>query len=92
LKHYNNLEACYPSKSNIYSNELAIVSQDDDAPSANKGSVKRRKLMCASEIIDSCPSARQAASRHYSLQFLADFAGAVLDNKTGEMLEYRHLI
>ena len=26
------------------------------------------------------------------MQFLADFAGAVLDNETGKLLEYRHLI
>ena len=26
------------------------------------------------------------------MQFLADFAGAVLDDETGELLEYRHLI
>ena len=26
------------------------------------------------------------------MQFLANFAGAVLDDETGELLEYRHLI
>ncbi len=37
-------------------------------------------------------SNQQAASRKYPLQFLCDFAYAVLDNKTGDLLEYRHLL
>jgi hypothetical protein len=37
-------------------------------------------------------TARQAASRKYPLQFLCDLAYAVLDNKTGDLLEYRHLM
>jgi hypothetical protein len=34
----------------------------------------------------------QASCRKYPLQFLCDFAYAVLDNDTGDLLEYRHLI
>ena len=41
---------------------------------------------------DSCPLARQSALRAYPLQFLVDFAAAVIDDETGELLEYRHLI
>ncbi len=37
-------------------------------------------------------TARQAASCQYRLQFLCDFAYAVLDNNTGDLLEYCHLI
>ena len=37
-------------------------------------------------------TARQAAARRYPLQFITDFAGAVLDGETGKLLEYRHLI
>ena len=37
-------------------------------------------------------SAKSAASRKYPLQFLCDYANAVLDDETGEMMEYRHLI
>ncbi len=37
-------------------------------------------------------TARQAASRKYPLQFLCDLAYAVLDNKTGDPLEYCHLM
>jgi len=35
---------------------------------------------------------RQVASRKYPLQFLCNLAYAVLDNKTGDLLEYRHLM
>ncbi len=35
---------------------------------------------------------QQAASQTFPLQFLCDFAYAVLDNDTGNLLEYRHLI
>jgi hypothetical protein len=34
----------------------------------------------------------QAASRKYPLKFLCDLAYAVLDDKTGDPLEYRHLM
>jgi hypothetical protein len=37
-------------------------------------------------------SPRQAASRTFPLQFLFDLAYAVLDDDTGDLLEYRHLI
>ena len=45
--------------------------------------------MTMSEINGSCPTPRQAAARQYPLQFLADYAGTVLDDETGELLEYR---
>jgi hypothetical protein len=35
---------------------------------------------------------QQAASGKYPLQFLCDFASVVLDDKTGDLLEYRHLL
>ena len=53
---------------------------------------KRRKLLSAVDVSGSCPTARQAASRKYPLEFLTDFAGSVLDGVTGKLLEYRHLI
>ncbi len=37
-------------------------------------------------------TARQAASRKYPLQFLCNLAYAVLDNETGNLLEYHHLM
>jgi hypothetical protein len=37
-------------------------------------------------------TAQQAALRKYPLQFLCNLAYAVLDNETGNLLEYRHLM
>ena len=37
-------------------------------------------------------TAQQAASRKYPLQFLCNLAYAVLNNKTSNLLEYRHLM
>ena len=37
-------------------------------------------------------TAKSAASKKFPIQFLCDYAGAVLDGDTGELLEYRHLI
>jgi hypothetical protein len=34
----------------------------------------------------------QASCRKYPLQFLCDFAYTVLNDDTGDLLEYRHLI
>ena len=35
---------------------------------------------------------RMAASRKYPMQFLCDYANAVIDNEIGEIMEYRHLL
>ena len=37
-------------------------------------------------------TARSTASRKYPMQFLCDYANAVVDGETGAELEYRHLI
>jgi len=37
-------------------------------------------------------SNQQAAARKYPLQFLCDFVSAVLNDKTGNLLEYHHLL
>ncbi len=37
-------------------------------------------------------TSRQASTRKYPLQFLCDFAFSILDDKTGDLLEYRHLL
>ena len=67
-----------------------VISQDD-SPSQYTMS-KMQALLSAIDMPDSCPSASQAALRTFPLQFLADFAAAVIDDDTGELLEYRHLI
>jgi hypothetical protein len=37
-------------------------------------------------------TAQQMSSRKYPLQFLCDLAYVVLDDKTGNLLEYHHLM
>mgnify|MGYP007089473653 CR=1 FL=1 len=37
-------------------------------------------------------TARSTAARKYPLEFLCEYANAVLDGETGELLQYRHLI
>ena len=81
------LEVTYPSQKDRPVGN--IVSQDEDGPSQRTRS-KTNALLAAIELSGSCLSAKQAAARAYPLQFLADFAGAVVDDETGELLEYRH--
>jgi hypothetical protein len=42
--------------------------------------------------MQSTPSAQQASARKYPLQFLCDWASSILDNETGDLLEYQHLL
>jgi len=35
---------------------------------------------------------QMAASQKYSIQILCNYANAVIDNETGEIMEYRHLL
>ena len=39
-----------------------------------------------------CPTPLQAPRMKYSLEFLTDFSGSVLDAETRELIEYCHLI
>jgi hypothetical protein len=38
------------------------------------------------------PSAQQASARTNPPQFLCDWAHSILDDETGDLLEYRHLM
>ena len=68
------------------------VIEDDEPPNFRMTrSRMRHQLMSAVEISGSCPSARQASARTFPMQFLCDFAGAVLDAETGDLLEHRQL-
>ena len=69
-----------------------LITQDKESSPAMNTRSRSQALMTSVEISNSCPTARQAAARRYPMQFLADFAGAVLDDKTGKLLEYRQLI
>ena len=82
-----------------------IISQDDDESPAHNTRQQRSQqrlirtltqdyMLHMMEIPGYKPpfTPAQAASRRYPLQFLCDFAYAVLDDDTGDLLEYRHLI
>ena len=43
------------------------------------------------ELIDTSAIPRELASQKLSSKLLCEIAGAVLDDETGEMMEYRHL-
>ena len=79
----------YPSANEPTPN---LISQDEMGPSQNTRAAVRNRLLSAIEISGTVPSPRQLASRKFSTQFLTDYANAVMDNETGELLEYRHLI
>ena len=61
-------------------------------PARNTRASIQKKLLSAVDVSGSLPTAKQSVSRSYPLQFLADFAGAVLHNERGKILEYRHII
>lgn len=87
------LQVVYPSNSEDAGQARPVVIiQDCDDPSHSTRAAQRHRLLTTVEMTSSCPSAKQAAARRYPLQFLVDMAVAVLDDETGELLEYRHLI
>jgi hypothetical protein len=49
---------------------------------------------CAYHLTETkaAPSAQKASAQKYPLQFLCDWANSILDNKTGDLLEYRYLL
>ena len=63
-----------------------LVEEDQRVTRVTRAS-RHLKLLTAVDISGSCPTARQAASRNFPLEFLTDFAGSVLDAETGELLE-----
>jgi hypothetical protein len=78
------------------------ITQDkhDSPPSANMQQQRETRTL-TQEFMLHCMeipgykapfTAKQAASRKYPLQFLCDLAYAVLDDETGNLLEYRHLM
>jgi hypothetical protein len=99
------VEVPYPDAEFGHVSETPIISQDEDDtirayPAANtcqqrKGqTITQDYLFHMMDILGLTKpfSNQQAASRKYPLQFLCDFASAVLDNETGDLLEYHHLL
>ena len=37
-------------------------------------------------------TARNTAARNYTKRFITDWANAVIDKETGELMEYKHLL
>ena len=68
------------------------IIEDDQPTQRPTRPSKREKFLTAADVSGSCLTARQAASRRFSLEFLTNFAGSVLDGDTGELPKCRHLI
>jgi hypothetical protein len=99
------VEVPYPNAEFGHVPETPVILQDEDNtrrayPAANtrqqpKGRTNTQDYLFHMMDIPGLTkpfSNQQAASRTYPLKFLCDFASAVLDNKTGDLLEYRHLL
>jgi len=70
-----------------------VIEDDDEPPNFRlTRASRRRQLLAMTEMSNACPTARQASTRRFPAQFITDFAQAVLDEDTGELLEYRQLI
>jgi hypothetical protein len=78
-----------------------IISQDDDSPpSSNTCQQLQLRMLTQDYMLHmieipgyTAPfTPAQASCCKYPLQFLCDFANAVLDDDTGDLLEYHHLI
>ena len=71
--------------------ESIQITQDEDAPAYRTRSHKNMLLRVA-EIAMGGLSMAQSVKIKFPLNFLVDYVNAVLDQETGELLEYRHLI
>jgi hypothetical protein len=91
-----------PNDATIAPQGIPQITQDeyDSPPSANKCQQQQETRTLMQEFMLQCMeipgykapfTARQAASRQYPLQFLCSLAYSVLDDKTQDLLEYRHL-
>ena len=86
-------------KPNDHSNLPNYISQDEFEPPARRTRSNRRvERSITQETILSCMEftsvqlkPKNLASRKFPMQFLCEFAGAVMD-ANGELLQYRHLI
>ncbi len=96
------LEVTYPDLNPETPRGVPVISQDDDPPAAHTQQQQRVRTLTQDmlfHMMDVRPKGlpqpfkpRQAARCNYPLQSLCDFAYTVLDDKTGDLLEYRHLL
>ena len=86
--------------SNIISQDVESTDEppQNNAPASNTRSKSRsltQEVMLMTMEMSSKATTftpRQAASRQFPSEFIMEYAGAVLDGATGNLLEYRHLI
>ncbi len=99
------VEVPYPDTKFGHIPENPVISQDEDDtirayPAANTQQQRKGRTITQDYLFHMMDSPgptkpfsnQQSASRKYPMQFLCDFAAAVLDNETGDLLEYRHLL
>ena len=78
------------------------ITQDESPADNTRARTRKREtiMRVSDEVMLSCiqmsqdvkVNPRSAASKKYPIQLLCDLAGAVLDQDTGDLLEYRHLL
>ena len=56
------------------------------------GNITKDVMLMVMEMNSWQPSAKQMSTRKFPLQLLCEFANAIMDEETGDMLEYRHLV
>jgi hypothetical protein len=77
-----------------------ITQDDDDSPPSANTRQRRQRLLTQDYMLHMMeqPGYKapftpcQTSGRRFPLQFLCDMAYAILNNKTGDLLEYRHLV
>jgi hypothetical protein len=101
---FPDLKIKYPNSDVEQPQHTPVVSQDNhesvSPPSANISHQCRGRTITEDFLFHMMDvptptqpfTTQQAALRKSPLQFLCDFASAVLDNKTGDLLEYCHLL
>jgi hypothetical protein len=99
------VEIPYPDAELGHVPETPVILQDEDDtrrayPAANTCQQRKGRTITQDYLFHMIEipgltkpfSNQQAASRKYPLKFLCDFASAVLDDETGDLLEYCHLL
>jgi hypothetical protein len=75
-----------------------MITQDNGTSSTPAYNTRQQRITCtltqdiAYQISKVKLAMTQVVGRQYPLQFLCDWASAVLDDKTGNLLEYQHLL
>jgi hypothetical protein len=75
-----------------------IISQDNNINSPIAYNMRQQQTTCtltqdvALQISKVKLNMKKVSGRQYPLKFLCDWASAVLDDETGDLLEYHHLL